>query len=252
MKEMSLRERRKEGKLDPYEFRAPCRIDKSFTKDNLPEGIGADVFSKYLLVFECTMSSSTMDFEGDIVAWKAIEKGAQQLNDRGIVLFNHNNWDPPIGRFLKAWSIKGEPNEYGIDTGEIKGYVGISKTASQIGTLIEEEILRDMSVGGILKKGEEVYDDDDRLLYRVINDWDLYEGSVVNMGANPDAEITLVLGKMLKKSGETELEDDENPEDIEEEEDQEEVEEVDVWESIQEQLKETLDSQKEEILAEMK
>lgn len=250
----------KKEKKNPYEFRAPFQIKKSFDKENPPEGLSEDVLKNYRLVFECVMSTSTKDWDKDIVAWSAIEKGTEQLKSK-VVLFNHHHDDPPIGRFLKTWGVKREKKFRGIECGEIHTLVGLSKTAEQIAVLIEEEILTDMSIGGILEDAEEFYDDDDRLDYRVIKDWYLYEGSVVNFGANPEAQITNVLGKLLKdRKGGVNLTKDDTPDPDETPDptggddgtppkgDDELPPEVDVWEIIQEQLQETLEAQKEEIL----
>lgn len=188
-------ERELDDKL--YKFRLPCVIEKA-TKDNLPDEIDPEVASKYLGVFKAVVSTSALDSDRDIITWKAIEKGAKQLNERGIILFNHNNYDPPIGRFISAWAINKGENSYGVESGEIHGWVGISKTAEMIWTLIDEGILKEMSVGGYLNDADEFYDDDDNFDYRLITDWDLLEASVVNIAANPEAQISVVLGKMLK------------------------------------------------------
>lgn len=186
----------KKGK--PYKFVVPYKIEKVYSPSEIPEELGPDVLKDYLGVFKATLSTSGLDRENDIVTWKAIEKGAGQLDEHGIVLYNHDNWTHlPIGRFLKAWAVKREPDERGIEGGDMYGFVGISKTASDIWTLIDERILREMSVGGYLNEAKEFYDDDGNLEYRTINDWDLYEASVVNIAANPEAKISLILGKML-------------------------------------------------------
>jgi len=241
-----------------YKFRIPCLIEKALGTDDVPDGIDPEEFSKYLGVFKATVSTSALDSDRDIITWKAIEQGANQLNQRGIVLFNHNRYDPPIGRFIKAWAVKKGINEYGVETGEIQGYIGISKTAQDIWTLIDEGILIEMSVGGVLDWGgaEEFYNDDDEFDYRLIHSWELFEASVVNIAANPEARISVVLGKMMsdiaKQQGETNLVDETEGKTPQESEDPEEggddEEEVDVFSEIEDQLGERLSALRDEIL----
>ncbi len=123
-------------------------------------------------------STTDIDRYGDIISEKAQRRASKQLLYSGTVFYNHNYMANPIGLVVESkYSFDKK-----ADTKGIKIRVGISKTAPDKWTLIEEGILKSFSIGGKMKNTS--YEERDGEEVRIVDDMDLYEVSIVTMPAN--------------------------------------------------------------------
>ena len=125
-------------------------------------------------------ATSLKDRYGDVITNEALKSGAKDLVKVGTVFANHEySLKDAIGKVLSA-EFRMNDNFSGI---YIK--VGISKTATEIWTKINEQIIDSFSIGGIFNEIE--YDKD--LEVWKIKEMDLWEVSIVGLPANTGALI---------------------------------------------------------------
>lgn len=120
-------------------------------------------------------STKAIDMMNDIIEPTAYVSSLAEYMTRGTMLFMHDWWGIPIGRF---------------DVGEIKkkglwveGRVLPTTQGQDVQLLIRHKVLDALSVGFKPNK----WTIDDKTQIRTIHDLKLYEISVVNAGANPQA-----------------------------------------------------------------
>ena len=116
-----------------------------------------DKFLGYITGFAAT---NHLDRSEDIITEEALLEGSKSLAENTTVFLNHD-WNSytylPIGKIMESKYIQSD------GTAGIMIKVGISKTAPNIWTLIEEGILNRFSVGGYItdyeveKNSEGVY-----------------------------------------------------------------------------------------------
>ncbi len=130
-------------------------------------------------------STDDVDRQNDIVEPSAFAQTMPLYMKNPIMFFGHDWWNKPIGKILD-YSIK----EHGL---WIKAQV--SKTADDIWQLIKEGILKTFSIGFDILDSEDVDDKSQKGSYelvrkiRKITKLELYEISIVNIPANPQAVI---------------------------------------------------------------
>lgn len=169
------------------EFKITVPID---TKARAEEG--DDTFLGYISGFATT---TDIDKFGDIITEKAQRRASKQLLYAGTVFYNHMYHENPIGLVTESkYRHEKKTNTKGIF---IK--VGISKTAQDKWTLIEEGILRSFSIGGKMKDTK--WEENDGQSQRIVNDMDLYEVSVVTMPANENAGFSTLAKNFIKSIG---------------------------------------------------
>ena len=120
-------------------------------------------------------SVSVKDRDWDIIPTSAID--LENFEKNPIILYQHNK-AVPVGKAIEV-----EKRSDGL---WIK--VLLSKTATNVRTLIEEGILKAFSVGFILK---DYYFDDNKDAF-VYRDMELTETSIVSVPANQDALFSMV------------------------------------------------------------
>jgi HK97 family phage prohead protease len=147
--------------------------------------------NKWLGTLTGFASTNDLDRHGDIIVSDVLKDGAKSLSENTTVFFNHEHREKPIGKIL------GSEFRQNGDFSGIHVSVGISKTAGEIWTLIEEEVLNKFSIGMRILDYEFKETDEDVLFY--ITDAEIVELSVVGLPANPNASID-GFGKMLTKA----------------------------------------------------
>lgn len=145
----------------------------------------------YLGYVEGFATTSDRDRFDDIISEGALRKSAKQLKAVGTVFLNHKYHDPPVGIVLDSRFRTDKETE----TKGIFVKAGISKTATNIWTLIQEGILKSFSIGGRMRKTE--FDEEQDA--RIVKEMDLYEVSIVGMPANPHATFDYVAKSFIEK-----------------------------------------------------
>lgn len=147
--------------------------------------------SKWLGTISGYASTNDLDRHGDIIIGDVLKKGEKALAENTTVFFNHEHKEKPIGKVLNTeFRQNGDFSGLYID-------VGISKTANEIWTLIEEGVLNRFSIGMFVKDYDVKETEDDAVF--LITDAEIVEVSVVGLPANPNASIES-FGKMLYKA----------------------------------------------------
>jgi len=170
-------------------------IIKSFSKANIHKS--EDENSQWLGKVKMVIATTHPDRQGDYISKGFIRKIRDDLKQNTTAFYNHltqNRSDLPIGKTLASQLVDLEDGHQGV---EIE--IGISKTAPDIWTLVQEGVLNKGSIGG------DIYDleyDDHKDLFK-LNDGVVYEPSIVGIPANPQAEIGQVLKTLRKSIGET-------------------------------------------------
>jgi len=146
----------------------------------------------FLGTIEGFASTIALDKYGDRITEKAQRKASKQLLYAGTVFYNHLYHENPIGKVMESkYRSDKETGKKGIF---IK--VGISKTAPDKWTLIEEGVLKSFSIGGKMKDTK--WEDNDGKQERIVNEMDLYEVSVVTMPANDEASFSTIAKQFIK------------------------------------------------------
>lgn len=123
---------------------------------------------------EVIMSNSNIDRYNESILVDGID--LKQIKRNPVVLWGHDYGGLPIGRIVKIWKEGGDLKA------RIKLSVEVYDFAKQVYELILDGALNAVSIGGRVKK----WSDD----YMTIEELELYELSVVPVGAHPDALVT--------------------------------------------------------------
>jgi HK97 family phage prohead protease len=155
-----------------FRFITPFTKNVSFQKAE-----PGDLYLGYVFGLAAT---NHKDRYGDIITDKALMKGALDLIENPTVFEDHNyDVSKAVGTVIESDFIT-----KGAISG-IKVKIGISKTATELWTKIEEGIIRSFSIGGIWLD----YDYDEDKDVWLIKDMELWELSIVGVPANPGARF---------------------------------------------------------------
>ena len=143
-------------------------------------------------VYRFIASSDTIDRHGERIMIEAWD--LENFKKNPIILFGHDSWslENAIG---KAIAITIDGNKLILDVVFSKA----NEKAQKVRAMIDEGVLNMMSVGFIPKKSEII----DGI--PTITEAELLESSIVQLPANPQAEIIRTLGLSLNESGEVEF-----------------------------------------------
>lgn len=130
-------------------------------------------------------SDETLDRDGEVIKVDGWQLGNYKKNP--VVLWGHNHGIPAIGKSLRTYK----------EDGELKFKVkfateGTHELADTVKALIDDEILKSVSVGYLALKREYPSDEDDAKAKQprvVTTKAELYELSIVNVPANQNALI---------------------------------------------------------------
>lgn len=123
---------------------------------------------------EVIMSNSNTDRYNESILVDGID--LSQIKRNPVVLWGHDYGGLPIGKIIKIWKQDGNL------MARIKLSVEVYDFAKQVYDLILDGALNAVSIGGMVKQWSEDY--------RTIEELELYELSVVPVGAHPDALVT--------------------------------------------------------------
>lgn len=126
-------------------------------------------------------STAALDRQNEVITIGALREAANHLLENHTVFYEHEHQKFPVGKVI----------ETGIDDKGLRVVVEISKTADQLWTLIEEDILDSFSIGGRVVSSEEKVGKDGKK-YTEVTGIELFEVSVVGLPANPEAKFKLV------------------------------------------------------------
>lgn len=166
-------------------------IAKSFGSDQIHKANDGD--SKFLGFVELIIASTHTDREGEEIAPSFIKSIQKDMEVNTASFYNHltkKRSDLPIGKVTKSELVKMEGGHLGVNL-----RIGISKTAPDIWTLIEEGILNKGSIGGYITEKEYNHESNSVILKSGM----ATEPSIVGIPTNPEAEIHNVF-KALRKS----------------------------------------------------
>lgn len=137
-------------------------------------------------VIEGWASTGDQDLDDEIIVPGAFESSLKSFVEKGRMLFMHDWWKQPVGKWLT-----GEIKDKGL---WVSGIVADTTDGLDIQKLIELEALDSLSVGFRVIKDEYDYDED----IRTIVDLELLEVSIVNIPANPNAVFEMAKANNLK------------------------------------------------------
>lgn len=175
----------KKGK-DIYKF----YFEKSIKKSDIYK-MGED--SPFLIEYDLIIATTHPDDQGDRITKEFIEKITSDLQDNKAHYYNHlteQRKDLPIGKVKKSQTVSLPDGHFGT-----KLRIGISKTAPDIATLIEEGILSKGSIGGDVTDVD--YSDEEQLF--ILKDGTCRESSTVGIPANNKTGIVNIF-KTLRKT----------------------------------------------------
>lgn len=128
---------------------------------------------------EVIVSTPTVDRHGETVNVKGINTSQYEKNP--VVLFGHDYSAPPIGKATRVWKSAGQLKA------KIRFATEILPFADTVYKLIKGGFLNAVSIGGaIVENGVE----DKQVDYTHIASMDMFEFSIVPIGANPEALVT--------------------------------------------------------------
>ena len=153
----------------------------SFSKGKSREG---------MTVYEGIASSCNLDRDGERLTKSALAKGASDLLKNSTIFFNHKQDWFGLGKIIDAEVLGNYLKIYWTPSK--------AKAVQDIILQIEEGVLKCMSVGGRIVDYKKEYDEKLKKDIRVITDLEIFETSVVGIGANPDATISQSMSKAFK------------------------------------------------------
>lgn len=134
--------------------------------------------------FEGWASTEQLDFDGDVVRASAFRETLPRFLANPVLLWQHD-WKTPIGKIVRAEIEEGR----GL---YIEAELSDTSAGRDAQILLSDGVIRDLSIGFFARE----YTPLER--GREITQLDLYEISLVTVGANATAEIT-----QLKRQGRT-------------------------------------------------
>lgn len=150
---------------------------------NIRPELRKDVDEEFAGFFEGFAATPDPDLEGDRFAEEVIERNAENLRGRPVLLMHGRNSSvghTPVGKVVESAYVPG------------KGLwvrAGIYKAFTHIWRLVKTGFLNALSIGGFIKRFREQGG------YRLIEDAEVTEVSLTPRGANPKARITMMMGK---------------------------------------------------------
>jgi len=127
-------------------------------------------------------TTDDVDREGDIVSLKAFNESFETyMNASGSIFYNHN-WNKPVGKIVD-YKISD-----GVNPLEIRAV--IYNVDEFVYKIVKLGLIKSFSIGFVPKKVN--YNEKDNKRYRVIDEADLYDISIVSVPANPRANFTLI------------------------------------------------------------
>lgn len=121
-------------------------------------------------------STIDKDLEDEIILPSAFESSLADFLDKGIMLFMHDWWSLPVGKWLKA-DIVPDKGLY------VEGVLLPTTAGKDIQVLVEHKAIKNLSVGFRVRQDEYDYDKEER----TITDLELLEISLLVIPANPTA-----------------------------------------------------------------
>lgn len=145
-------------------------------------------------------SSSALDRDNEIVSKECVHKMAEKIKLRKLPIFgNHEHgWDNMLGAAVDAEEINGNL----IMTIET-AYEETHPAIKQLAGALDAGLPLMLSIGGKVNPGTSTKSSINGKNVNIINDVDLLETSVVGIGANPEAFITLDRVTKIFKGDET-------------------------------------------------
>lgn len=139
--------------------------------EDLPEG--------GLIAIQGWASTSQLDSYNDIVEPEAFRSSLSEFTERGTMLFMHDWYGVPIGKFnIVRIEVEGL---------WVEGYIINTSQGRDVAEALKHSILNALSIGFSIKN----YTMDTDTDVRTIHDLKLYEVSIVHVGANPGASFSV-------------------------------------------------------------
>lgn len=164
--------------------------------------------------WEGILSSTGIDYDDECLSRKALEMASKDLMNNSTVFFNHDHKGLGVGKIVKAWV------EDNTEKSFLKIRVKPSKAdgVKDVVTQVNEGVLKCMSIGGKKLKTFSKYHDGLQKDITTIDEVKALEGSIVGIGANPDAMMTRMAKSLfidsLTKQGDDTMEKAEEPSSI--------------------------------------
>ena len=136
-----------------------------------------------------TGSDETLDRDGEIIHVRGWDLKEYQKNP--VILWAHNHSIPAIGKSTSTYKRNGKLSFRVKFASE-----GIHQLADMVKALIDDDIIKACSVGYMAK--ERNYESEDQGVRVETFKAELYELSIVNVGANPNALLNSLEGKGFK------------------------------------------------------
>jgi len=151
--------------------------------------------------WEGILSSTGIDYDDECLSEKALEMAATDLMENSTVFFNHDHKGLGVGKTTKAWTEKGKDKD-GVSKTFLKLRVKPSKAAGiqDVVTQVNEGVLKCMSIGGKKIKTITKFFDSVQKDITIIDEVKALEGSIVGIGANPDAMMTRMAKSLFVES----------------------------------------------------
>lgn len=144
---------------------------------------GVNAEGKEEKLWRFVLSSTGVDYDDERMTKRALQKAAGDLLEHSTVFFNHKHDGLGVGKIVKTM----------VEDAQDKSYLYIDVRPSEaegvkdIVTQVNEGVLKCSSIGGKTLKKTTVFDKSLNKSIGEIDDLIALEGSIVGIGANPDA-----------------------------------------------------------------
>ena len=142
-------------------------------------------------VWKAVLSSTSVDYDGERMSRKALGMAAQDLLHNSTVFFNHKHHELPVAKFVNTAVVDNSDGSLLV----VEIVPSTAKGVEDVVTQVREGILKCMSIGGkTLKSFDQVEKsaDGSEKKIRILDEIKALEGSIVGIGANPDAMMLSV------------------------------------------------------------
>lgn len=143
--------------------------------------------------FTAIISNSSLDREGEVMLASGVDYKTF-LKTGGTIFFNHS-YDMPVGKTTRIWKTNGNIKAEVKMAERPDNYQG-DYFPEYLTSLIEQDIVKGMSVGFIIKDGgtrlpsKKDIKDYGKGVKRIITQWELLEFSIAPLQSNTEALIT--------------------------------------------------------------